>query len=142
MDDDLWPGIAERITEARDGAGLDQTELGEAIGLSKGAVGNYERGDRTPSLAALHQIARATGRDIHWLISGATYQDPLHRIEDKLDRLLKQMEATALSDVPDPSLPQALIDAEREAAEFLGKPEEKPKRSGRTDGARKRAREK
>jgi transcriptional regulator with XRE-family HTH domain len=94
MDDDLWPGIAERITEARDGAGLDQTELGEAIGLSKGAIGNYERGDRTPSLAALHQIAKATGRDIHWLISGATYQDPLDRIEKKLDQVLAQLGPT------------------------------------------------
>lgn len=84
MDDELWPGITQRIVEARERAGLNQTELGEAIGLSKGAVGNYERGDRHPSLRELREISKATGTDFHWLLSGDVYRDPLERIEQRL----------------------------------------------------------
>ena len=57
-------------------------------------------------------------------------------------RLLQEIERAFGNewDAPDPTLPASLIAAEREAAEFLGRSEAKPKSTGRIDGARKRAR--
>lgn len=53
------PNGPERIARMRDAAGLTQREVGEAIGVSEYAVGAWERGDNSPTVAALRAIERA-----------------------------------------------------------------------------------
>lgn len=46
-----------RLKELREQRRMNQTDLGRALGLSTGAVGNYERGERTPDIETLERIA-------------------------------------------------------------------------------------
>lgn len=41
--------VGERIKDARFKAGLTQAQLGDAIGVSRQAICNYETGDASPS---------------------------------------------------------------------------------------------
>lgn len=47
----------DRLKELRLAEGLTQIELAEKLGLSKGAVGNYEAGKRSPDYETLEAIA-------------------------------------------------------------------------------------
>ncbi|MFA9441138.1 LexA family protein [Uliginosibacterium sp. sgz301328] len=49
------------IRKAREAAGLTQTELGDAVGTSKGNVSAWELGRHSASFDRLRAIARATG---------------------------------------------------------------------------------
>lgn len=46
-------GLGIALRRARDAKRLNQTQLGEALGLSQARVSEYERGRRTPSLGLL-----------------------------------------------------------------------------------------
>ena len=50
--------FGERLRELRQKAGLQQSELGEKVGLSSNGVGMMERGHRGTSFEKLVQIAR------------------------------------------------------------------------------------
>lgn len=50
---------AERIKHLRLSKNLKQSELAEKSGISRVAIGNYERGDRTPNIEILLKIAKA-----------------------------------------------------------------------------------
>lgn len=94
--DDTWAAeIGQRIAEARKAlpGKVTQKGLGDLIGRSAGLVGNYERGDRVP-FQEIHAIAGATNRDVRWLLHGESYQDPLERIEGKLDDLIAAIAPT------------------------------------------------
>lgn len=49
--------VGERIKEARQRAGLTQTQLSEAAYVSKSTLSQYERGLRVPELSLLERIA-------------------------------------------------------------------------------------
>lgn len=51
--------IGERIKQIRIKKHLKQSELAEKSGLSRVAIGNYERGDRNPNVETLNKIADA-----------------------------------------------------------------------------------
>lgn len=53
--------FADMLVELRKRAGLNQTDLGTAIGLSRSSVVNWETGSRPPRKAVCNQIARALG---------------------------------------------------------------------------------
>jgi transcriptional regulator with XRE-family HTH domain len=59
--------LADRLRKAREFAGLSQTELGDATGLSRRSVSGYEGGERPPRLHHLIAWALATGVDLDWL---------------------------------------------------------------------------
>lgn len=51
--------IGQRIKQLRLNKNLKQSELAEKSGLSRVAIGNYERGDRNPNIETLRKIADA-----------------------------------------------------------------------------------
>lgn len=60
--------IGESIREIRKSKKMTMKELGEKIGLSEQAIGNYERGDRQPNIKILNKIIDALGIKITDLI--------------------------------------------------------------------------
>jgi transcriptional regulator with XRE-family HTH domain len=68
--------LGRRVAEARRGATLSQTELGDRIGLSLWDVERLERGEMDPS-PHVTLIARATGREGAWFsLDGSEEEEP------------------------------------------------------------------
>lgn len=61
--------LGGRVVQARRALGLSQTQLGDMIDKSKGAIGNWEGGQAIPS-DQLILIARALHRPIEWFVQG------------------------------------------------------------------------
>jgi Zn-dependent peptidase ImmA (M78 family)/transcriptional regulator with XRE-family HTH domain len=53
---------AHRLKEARRGKGLSQTELADAVGVTRQAISAYEQGERHPEPVVFASIARALGQ--------------------------------------------------------------------------------
>ena len=53
--------IGRNIKAARKVAGISQTELAKRIGKSLRTVQGYESGETEPSIAMIHEIAKALG---------------------------------------------------------------------------------
>ena len=49
--------VGERLTEAREARGLNQTELAEVIGVKRATISHYERGQRAPDEFVLGTLA-------------------------------------------------------------------------------------
>lgn len=60
--------VGENIKKYRKLKGLKQSELAELANISRVAIGNYERNDRTPTVDILSNIANALNVDINLLI--------------------------------------------------------------------------
>lgn len=60
--------LGENIRKKRKDKNLTMKELGIRIGLSEQAIGNYERGDREPSIDILNKIANALDVNIYDLL--------------------------------------------------------------------------
>ena len=69
--------LGQRITSAREMAGMSQSELARAVGVSRSSVSQWEN-DQTKNLKLpnLFEIARVTGADIYWL--GTDVAPPVH----------------------------------------------------------------
>jgi len=63
----VFMSLAERIRKARLSAGLTQPDLGAAIGVTKGAVSNWENGRDSPTHKHLKQIGGACSVNLAWL---------------------------------------------------------------------------
>lgn len=61
--------IGGRFLEIRKARGLKQTDVAEAIGISHGALVNYEKG-REPPASAIIAFAKAYGINPVWLLLG------------------------------------------------------------------------
>lgn len=61
-------GLTERLREAR--SYMPRRILAEKIGKSEWTIVNWESGKHNPSLADIQAVARATGCNVHWLMSG------------------------------------------------------------------------
>lgn len=59
--------IAARIKEARKRMSLTQEELANIIGVTKGAIANYENGVSTPKLDIMFSLMRALEIDANYL---------------------------------------------------------------------------
>jgi transcriptional regulator with XRE-family HTH domain len=60
--------IGENIRRIRKSKGLTMKDLGKAIGISEQGVGNYERGDREPSIDIINKIAASLDVSVTELI--------------------------------------------------------------------------
>jgi transcriptional regulator with XRE-family HTH domain len=56
------------LTEAREASGMNQTELGKAMGRSQSFVSNYERGQRRLDVPEFIQMCRVLGLDPHVML--------------------------------------------------------------------------
>ena len=61
---------ADRLRKAREVSGLDQTALGQRIGVSRGTVSNAERGTVEPRRSVIMAWAMATGVPLAWIETG------------------------------------------------------------------------
>lgn len=60
--------FSERLRELRQNKGLSQSQLADALNISKSAISMYELGKREPDLEALEGIADFFNVDINYLI--------------------------------------------------------------------------
>ncbi len=81
-------GTGERIRKARKTVGMTQQQLADAIGKTKSAIANYEKGDRTPDEATIAGIASALG-----ILPESLRDRNLDTVADVLDALLTMEEA-------------------------------------------------
>lgn len=94
--------LGRKIAAARMEAGLDQAELGEALGVSGTAIGRYERDARRPSYEKLRAIADATKKPVEYFltetggtrevtINGVTVTGPAEKLADIIRRLQEDL---------------------------------------------------
>lgn len=79
---------------ANDGTGLGQSELAARIGVTQGAISDYERGRRQPNLDLLAEIGRVLGVSVDWLLTGAVTKNDspaTHTPASLLDRNLADL---------------------------------------------------
>ncbi len=63
--------MATRVRVARQRAGMTQSQLAERIGVSRGAVANWEVSERPrPSASNLMEVATMTEVSVEWLATG------------------------------------------------------------------------
>lgn len=85
--------IGALVRHHREMAGLTQAELGDKVGKALESIGRIERGEITPSLKTLEELARALKVDVRAFFGAGEFAakerkgDPLARILDKLSGL-------------------------------------------------------
>lgn len=57
-----------RVRQARREAGLRQSDLADAVGVTPRAIAMWEAGDRTPRIHLLKRIADATDKPVAWFL--------------------------------------------------------------------------
>ncbi|MDO4820927.1 MAG: helix-turn-helix transcriptional regulator [Rothia sp. (in: high G+C Gram-positive bacteria)] len=75
MEIPVWT-LADRITKARNHAGLSQAELAEKLPAARNTLSRWERGDMNPSRRSLEAISKATGVSFEWLVHGEPASAP------------------------------------------------------------------
>lgn len=62
--------LGDRLRKAREHAGMEQGELAERIGISRGTVSNYElnRGTRPPKVVVLRAWANECNVPYEWIV--------------------------------------------------------------------------
>lgn len=71
--------IGTRMKERREELGITQTKLAEMIGVTKGAVGNYETDVNSPKASIMYKVFAALQCDANYL-----YQDELSKPESDM----------------------------------------------------------
>ena len=74
--------IGERIKSLRREKCLTQSELAEQAGISRVALGNYERGDRQPTIEFAAQIADVLNISMDYLLGKTDDPTPLNQKSD------------------------------------------------------------
>lgn len=89
--------MKDRIREIRKRLGLNQTEFGQKVGLSQGAITGYEKGIHAPSDAILKLICTTYNVDYKWLKYGNGYGPFVQpqNIEKQIDQLMPQQSKIA-----------------------------------------------
>lgn len=68
--DSTWAPLVLRLVEYRKKAGLTQTDVAQALGVSQVTVSEFERcvGNDGPRVAMVQRYARAVGAKVTWRI--------------------------------------------------------------------------
>ncbi len=69
--------IGERLRAARENKELDQSTLADKVGVVTRTLQRWEKGEQVPDGLALTRIARATGVQVSWLLTGEGEMYPL-----------------------------------------------------------------
>jgi transcriptional regulator with XRE-family HTH domain len=87
----------QRVNLARRSAGLTQTELGDAVGLSRSSVANVEAGRQASTAEQVAQVAETLGFPAGWLLVGdSTWTPPSARLtRDQMRQIAAQLNACA-----------------------------------------------
>lgn len=116
--------VHDRIKELRLTAHMTQEELAARMGVSKGAIGNYETGRRDPDLDTLEEIADIFNVDIDFLL-GRTNEKPEFSLEErwlidcyrKIDDDMRSAVKTVLRRFAEPS---AVVDKPKRIIPLFG----------------------
>lgn len=73
--------FADRLKNLRNAAGMSQHELADKLGISHGAIGNYESGARMPRYDMLEAFADVFNVEINYLL-GKTNERPEYSLEE------------------------------------------------------------
>lgn len=76
-----------RIKEIRKKCGLTQKELAERVGVSEGAISQYESGKRRPDYETVLKMADYFGCSVDYLMGN----DPSPAEDPELDEILEQL---------------------------------------------------
>lgn len=68
--------LGPRIRIARVNAHLDQLQLGQAVGVARNSISNWETGRSEPSASAFVRLARVLGVSLDWLAAGVHDDGP------------------------------------------------------------------
>lgn len=74
--------IGHRIKQARTAAGLSQTDLARATGVSRGLVGQWESHRKKPGRDVLAKIARATSVTVEFLLGDERLDEAVLVVSD------------------------------------------------------------
>ena len=77
----FFPSFSERLKELRTSNGLTMEQLGKEIESTRGTIGNFENGNKKPSLDMLIKLADYFNVSIDYLV-GRTDDPKLHQKED------------------------------------------------------------
>lgn len=84
--------IGSRIKERREELGITQTQLAELLGLTKGAIGNYETDANSPKASTLYKVFDVLKCDANYLFQDELgNQDGLTKIDRALLRSFHQL---------------------------------------------------
>ena len=72
---DFKQRVGARIHVLRDGKGWTQEELGKALSFNKNAVGAWERGEKSPNIQTIAQIAELFETSTDFLLTGRKLSD-------------------------------------------------------------------
>jgi len=68
---DSWMERAKTLMQSR---GISQEKIAASLSCTRGAIGHYLNGRRSPSLRQLEQLAEVLGTDPGWLVFGKIYK--------------------------------------------------------------------
>lgn len=77
----IYKNIGQRISKAREEAGLSQEELSSRLGYTQAALSNYELGKRRLYLANIEQIAKELNKPLSYFLD-----DPSDKTEAKTEK--------------------------------------------------------
>lgn len=104
LDEQEERDVCARIKQARKEKGLTQQEMADLLNVEKRTYQNYE--DYRVPYKLLDKIAKLVAKPPEWLLYGdgpeylnrmARVEERLEQMSSQLDRLLKQMRATAVT---------------------------------------------
>ena len=75
-------GIGQRLKEARIAKNITQEDLAKYVGVTKGAIGNYEAGISSPRDSILIKLMEVLQIDANYI-----YQDYIHQKDENQQRL-------------------------------------------------------
>lgn len=74
--------FANRLKELREEKGLSQTQIADALGVSRGSISYYENGERTPDIGFLAQVKEYFTVELDYLLG---YSDHKHKKKESFD---------------------------------------------------------
>jgi len=98
-------GIGLRIRKARVEAGLEQSQLAEAVGVASNTVWRWESGQSSPRGDVIERVATALGKSVGWLYGDETPDADLATEARLLRERLEHLERAAQPDVEPSAVP-------------------------------------
>ena len=90
--------VSRRVSSLRNRAGMTQEELANAAGVGLDAVGRLERGEVTPSLETLQQVAAVFQMDLSEVLRLDETKAP-NPVLEEIDNLAGFLATKSLADV-------------------------------------------
>lgn len=79
--------FAKRLKEIRNGAGMTQVQLAEALGVSKGTVAMWEIGKREPNYETLNALSGIFDKRIDYILGYSNDSSSARLSEEQIEQL-------------------------------------------------------